>query len=90
MGESVSQNLKESFEVVKDVGPSEMICEQKKIVKVSKDFKQGQILDVPVAPLVEQSREVPKMVSQDSTQQRTAEQIVDWPVFMGQGSTALR
>ena len=43
--------------------------------------RTNQILDVPVPPMTEQLREVPKRVSQDRIQRRTAEQIVDRLVF---------
>ena len=39
-----------------------------------------QSLDVPVPEKAEQLAEVPKIVSQDSIMQRTAEQTVDIPV----------
>ena len=43
-------------------------------------WRTGQILDVPVPPVMEQLRKVPKMVSHDRIQPWTAERIVDVPV----------
>ena len=59
----------------------EQDTEVPKISSKDQIFQLNQILDVPVPPMMEQLREVLKMVSRDRIQPWTAEQIVDMPVL---------
>ena len=51
------------------------------IIEVPKMVEE--ILDVLVPEIVEQLTKLPKTVSEDGTQQRTAERIADIPVLQG-------
>ena len=53
---------------------------QQRFVEQNIESPVEQNLDVPIPQMIEQLKEVPKMVSQNKIPRRTAEEIVDVPV----------